>query len=190
MNIKIAELKDAHGDYRVDSIDGSFLVDSELVLSVTDGRIGYTVREVPAYQKSYLEEEDVDYSEYIGNPDQIIYVALADDKVAGLIVLKRNWNHFAYIEDIKVDKSCRRFGIGRKLIEQAVLWAKAGGMAGIMLETQSNNVNECKFYESCGFVIGGFDFFVYKGIPESSGETALYWYLHFDRERTNRHGKE
>ena len=37
-------------------------------------------------------------------------------------------------------------------------------MPGIMLETQNNNVAACKFYEKCGFVIGGFDFLVYKGL--------------------------
>ena len=36
-------------------------------------------------------------------------------------------------------------------------------MPGIMLETQNNNVAACKFYEKCGFVIGGFDFLGYKG---------------------------
>ncbi|PED57406.1 streptothricin acetyltransferase [Bacillus anthracis] len=29
------------------------------------------------------------------------------------------------------------------------------------------------------FPIGGFDFLVYKGIHEESGEVAMYWYLHF-----------
>ncbi|MEJ8545820.1 GNAT family N-acetyltransferase [Brevibacillus borstelensis] len=182
MNIQITELRDARGDYQIDQIDGSFIVDSELVLSAADGRIGYTVREVPAYQKSYLdeEEEEIDYAEYIDNPDQIMYVALADDNVAGLIILKKNWNRYAYIEDIKVDKRFRRFGIGRKLIKQAELWARAKGMPGIMLETQNNNVRACKFYENCGFVIGGFDTFVYRGLQKCRNETALYWYFLFD----------
>jgi len=49
-------------------------------------------------------------------------------------------------------------------------------MPGIMLETQNNNVKACRFYESCGFVIGGVDFHVYKGIDPDSREAAVYWY--------------
>lgn len=53
-------------------------------------------------------------------------------------------------------------------------------MPGIMLETQNNNVAACKFYEKCGFVIGGFDFLVYTGLDKTSDEVAIYWYLHFE----------
>ena len=52
-------------------------------------------------------------------------------------------------------------------------------MPGIMLETQNNNVAACKFYEKCGFVIGGFDFLIYKGLDMKNDEVAMYWYFHF-----------
>ncbi len=150
-------------------IDDSFTVDSTIVLSLTGRQIGFTVKEIPGYTKSYSEEQfeeaaDGDCSEYIDSPDQIAYLACAENQVVGRIVLKRNWNKYAYVEDIAVDKKYRGQGVGRKLIEQAKRWAKNGGMPGIMLETQSNNVNACKFYESCGFGIGGFDLHLYQGI--------------------------
>ncbi|MEC0210112.1 GNAT family N-acetyltransferase [Paenibacillus ehimensis] len=184
MDILIRELTAGDGDRWMD-IDGSFIVDSTLVLSLTGQRIGYTVKEVPAYKKSYddepfAEEAETDDSDYIGNPDQIVYLAFADNQVAGQMMLKRNWNKYAYIEDIKVDPRYRGCGIGRKLIERAKRWAVEGGMPGIMLETQSSNVRACKFYESCGFVIGGFDSYVYKGINKQSDEIAIYWYLMFE----------
>ncbi|GED59584.1 hypothetical protein BFO01nite_37160 [Brevibacillus formosus] len=68
----------------------------------------------------------------------------------------------------------------KKLIEQAKRWMKDGGMTGIMLETQNNNVRACNFYESCGFVIGGFDSYVYRGLDKDSDEIAIYWYLMLD----------
>ncbi|WP_282942501.1 GNAT family N-acetyltransferase [Paenibacillus sp. RC67] len=168
-------------------IDDRFTVDSTLILSITGHRIHYEIMAVPPYTKSYLEahddEEDgeTDYSAYINSPDQIMYLAFVDSQLAGQIVLKRNWNQYAYIEDIKVDNSLRRYGIGRQLIEKAKCWAKSGNMPGIMLETQSNNVKACQFYESCGFVLGGFDFCVYKGLLKEREETALYWYLLFEK---------
>lgn len=184
MDILIRELR--AGDEECGAnIDGSFIVDSTLVLQLIGQQIGYTVKERPLRTKSYDDEqpeEDTieDYSNYIGNPHQIIYIALVNNQVVGQIVLKRNWNKFAYVEDIKVDKQYRGYGLGKKLIEQAKRWAKDGGMAGIMLETQSNNVRACKFYESCGFVIGGFDSYVYRGLDKDSDEIAIYWYLMLD----------
>lgn len=140
------------------------------------------MKERPLRNKSYddeqLEEDTVeDDSNYIGNPHQIIYLALVNNQLVGRIVLKRNWNKYAYVEDIKVDKQYRGYGVGNKLIEQAKRWMKDGGMTGIMLETQNKNVRACKFYESCGFVIGGFDSYVYRGLDKDSDEIAIYWYL-------------
>ena len=53
------------------------------------------------------------------------------------------------------------------------------GLPGIMLETQNNNVAACRFYESCGFHLGGFDRELYRGITPDTDETALFWYLIF-----------
>jgi Acetyltransferase (GNAT) family len=104
----------------------------------------------------------------------------------GRIVLKRNWNKYTYVEDIKVDKQYRGYGVGKKLIEQAKRWMKDGGMTGIMLETQNNNVRACNFYESCGFVIGGFDSCVYRGPDKDSDEIAIYLYLMLDSAKSSR----
>lgn len=154
-------------------------------MSLTDGQIDFTVKQIPGYTKSYSDPpfedaEEENYSDYIDSPDQIVYLAYIENRTAGRIVLKRNWNNYALVEDIVVDKNYRGYGIGRKLIEQAKRWAHDGGMAGIMLETQSNNVKACEFYRNCGFVIGGFDFLLYRGIHKHSDEIAIFWYLIFD----------
>jgi len=168
-------------------IDDTFIVESILVLSLIDGQIGYTVKEISSYKKSYKEEQPMGDSDgaslltYIDNPDRIMYLATVENQAIGRISLKRNWNNYAYIEDIAVDKHNRRYGVGRQLIREAKRWAEAGGMAGIMLETQNNNVQACKFYERCGFMIGGFDAQLYKGIDAGSDEIAIFWYLMLDK---------
>ncbi|OBZ16558.1 GNAT family N-acetyltransferase [Bacillus sp. FJAT-26390] len=184
MDIHIRQLTADNQDDWID-FDDSFTVDSILILHANHNKIGYTVKEIPRYEKSYSsdpneETTDSDYSAYIANPNQIVYLAYLENKAVGQIILKKNWNHYAYIEDIKVDKQSRRSGAGRLLIEQAKQWAKSAGLPGIMLETQNNNVRACKFYESCGFVIGGFDSFLYKGLDESSNEIAIFWYFTFE----------
>lgn len=184
MDVVIRELMVGDED-RWRSIDDSFTVDSTLVLTLTGRQIGYQVEKTSAYTKSYSDEPyqeaaDNDLSEYIHSPDRIAYLAFAEDQAIGRIVLRRNWNKYAYVEDIAIDKKYRGRGVGRQLIDQAKRWARDGGMPGIMLETQSNNVGACKFYDSCGFVIGGFDLRLYQGIHKQSDEIAIFWYMIFE----------
>lgn len=179
MNITIRKM--TSGDLgRLPEIDDSFIVDSVLLLTLKENKIRYSVKPIPSCKKSYTDEsEPADYSVYLDNPDQAVYLAFAGNQPAELAAVKRNWNEYAYIEDIKVDPAFRRHGIGRKLMEQAKRWAQEKGLAGITLETQNNNVKACKFYENFGFEIGGFDLFLYKGIDQHQDEIALYWYLTF-----------
>ena len=43
--------------------------------------------------------DDVDYRAYIGSPDRIVYLAYDGDTCVGQIVLRRDWNRCAFIED-------------------------------------------------------------------------------------------
>jgi len=166
-------------------IDDSFVVDSIIVPSLKGLEFDLAVEPVPSYTKSYMEEkyrdvEEKEDSEYIDNPDRIRYLAWVGNQAAGRLSLTRNWNKYALIEDIAVDRKFRGLGIGRRLIDQAKRWAKSGGMPGLTLETQNNNVNACRFYQSCGFVLGGVDTRLYRGIDRGINETALFWYLLFE----------
>jgi ribosomal protein S18 acetylase RimI-like enzyme len=136
------------------------------------------VLKIPSTTKRYDEEPG--YATYVDNPEKTVFLAYVDGEIAGQIVLRKNWNKFAYVEDIAVDVLFRRQGVGRELLTRAKHWAIECNLAGIMLETQNNNVNACKFYEGCGFRLGGFDKYLYKGINKDTDEVALYWYLFFD----------
>ena len=159
--------------------DATFEVTSRIVPQAGPGGLSYSIEPVGEnYTKSYLDN-DIDYAVYMDSPDRAAYVAYLGDRTAGHIVLHRNWNRFGWVEDIRVVAGYRGRGVGTKLIEAAVAWAKGGGMPGLMLETQDNNVPAVKFYESCGFKLGGFDSYLYKGVNPNSNETALFWYLIF-----------
>lgn len=177
MNIQIEELT-AQNVNNVNQVDGEFSINSILVLTAKDNIISYKIVDVPPYTKRY-KKEDIDYSTYINNPDKTIYLAYVNRKVTGHIILRKNWNNYAYIEDILVDINYRKRGIGKLLLSHAKKWAKKKKLAGIMLETQNNNVAGCKLYESSGFVLGGLDFYLYKGLHPDTDEVALYWYYHF-----------
>jgi ribosomal protein S18 acetylase RimI-like enzyme len=156
--------------------DDSFPVESELVLFAEGGVVRYKVVPVPRYVKRYAR---TDLSGYLDAPDKAVFLAYLDGSVAGRVVLSEGWNRHAWIEDIAVDARRRRAGVGRALMNRAVAWAMERGLPGVRLETQSNNVTACRFYESCGYQLGGFDRDLYRGVDEGTAEIALFWYLHF-----------
>jgi ribosomal protein S18 acetylase RimI-like enzyme len=177
MNITIQQL-DEHNFRDLNRCDSTFTVDSKLVLQIENDVIHYTLVSVPPYQKRYLAEE-LDYTTYLNHPDKAIFFAYADGQLTGQIIVRKNWNHYGYVEDIAVDASFRREGVGRALLQHAVAWARDRQLAGVMLETQNNNGAACRLYESCGFQLAGFDRCLYKGLHPDTDEVALYWYLLF-----------
>jgi ribosomal protein S18 acetylase RimI-like enzyme len=177
MAIVIKEL-DPTNIQHVNQCDGTFRVDTILHLHAEEGRISYTPVSVPAYDKRYTSEH-ADYTRYLDDPDKTIFFAYLDGQLAGQIILRQNWNNFAYIEDITVDVKFRRQGIGKILISQAIDWAKRKKLPGLMLETQNNNLNACRFYERLGFQLAGFDRLLYQGLQPNTEEIALFWYLIF-----------
>ena len=177
MRISITKLDQTNLSH-LNRVDGSFIVDAIMILRAENRKITYTIQPVPVYTKRYAVDE-IDYTVYTNHPDRSAYLAYADDQLAGQIVLRKNWNQYAYIEDIAVDVNFRRQGIGRSLIDQAIAWAKTRGLTGIMLETQNNNLTACRLYEAFGFHLGGFDTELYRAIDPNTEEIALYWYLSF-----------
>ena len=158
--------------------DNSFTVEAELRLTAEDGRIGYSVEPVTPYVKRYAPEI-LDAQVYIERPDHAAWLAYVDGRIAGQILVHENWNRFAIIWDIAVDLPFRRQGVGRRLIAEAVAWARERGLPGVMLETQNINMPACRLYERCGFALGGFDACLYRGAMPGTREIALFWYLLF-----------
>lgn len=177
MDIMIREV-DHSSVQHVKTYGSSFEVRAKLRLSAEDGKIRYTIVAVPPYIKQY-EPERVEPDSYVDNPDRIIFFADVDGELAGQIRVLKNWNGYAYIDDIAVEPKYRGRGVGRALMEHAIGWAKARGFPGMMLETQDNNVPGCRLYANCGFELRGFDTHLYKAHDPDTDEIALYWYLMF-----------
>jgi ribosomal protein S18 acetylase RimI-like enzyme len=177
MKITIEEFS-AHNRHDLNRCDGAFTVDAKLLLHAENGVPSYTIVCVPPYTKQYPRNE-IDLESYLAQLDKGIFFAYAGGQLAGQIILFKNWNGYAYIDDIAVDARFRRQGIGRALIQQAIAWAKARRLPGIMLETQNINVPACLFYQRCGFVLGGFDRYLYRGLDPDTEEIAMYWYIFF-----------
>jgi streptothricin acetyltransferase len=176
MNIAIREMN-SDSIHQVDRFERNSIVTSRLVLHVEDRNITYSIVPVEPYEK-VLDVDPEDYTTFIGNPQKVIFFADVDGKPAGQIKLVPWWNKFAYVEELIVDTEFRGKGVGHALMTRAIAWAKQQNFPGLTLETQDNNVPACKFYEKCGFVLGGLDLYAFRNLSNSS-EIALYWYLIF-----------
>ncbi|MUT68555.1 GNAT family N-acetyltransferase [Paenibacillus sp. NEAU-GSW1] len=128
------------------------------------------------YFKQY-DNEEID-STYIEDTGKAVFLYYVDNMCIGQIRLRSNWNGYAYVEDIGVSKNWRQMGIGTKLLEKAVQWAKQNNHIGLMLETQDVNVSACRFYARNNFIIGGVDRMLYSKFP-TANEKAIFWYHKF-----------
>ena len=153
------------------------MVNSRLVLGIENEKLVYTIAQVDEPYEREVPAQDTEYGFDEAGPT--IFFAEVDGKLAGRIRMMKWWNQFGYIEDIVVNPEYRGMDIGRKLLERGIQWARENNFPGVMLETQDDNVPACTLYQSCGFVLSGFDRNVYKAINPNTKETALYWYLIF-----------
>ena len=175
MKIRIRKL-DGHESPQTKSFLRTFTVNSRLVLAIENEKLVYSIVPVEPYERD-IPVEDVDYG--FDEQAPTVFFAEAEGRPAGRIKMLRWWNRFAYVEDLVVNPDYRGRGVGRMLLEHGIQWAREHHFPGVMLETQDDNVPACTLYQSCGFVLSGFDRNVYKAINPNPKETALYWYLIF-----------
>jgi len=162
----------------INAANQPFEVIGRLVPSFYDGAWSFSERLYQkAYHKSYPNDEE-HYADYIGHPEKIVYFYYDGKACAGQIRLRKNWNRYAFIEDIAVAAFHRGRGVGSKLIEKAREWAQAKGLLGFMLETQDVNLLACRFYHKLGFKIGGVDTMLYANF-DNANERAVFWYQKF-----------
>ncbi len=108
-----------------------------------------------------------------------VLVAWLGEHAVGHIVLRAHWNGFGYVDELAVDRPARRLGVARALLERAEQWSRERDLAGVVLETQNNNLAACRLYEGFGFVVGSIDHLCYRGIDPQTRETGIFWYLIF-----------
>lgn len=94
-----------------------------------------------------------------------VRVAEADYVVAGYSAFRDESPGVAYLEEISVHPDYRRFGIGRRLIEQVFEEARAANLKELVLRRWDKADWAVKFYEKLGF----------KPIDEQAPERVRGW---------------
>lgn len=178
MEITIRKI-DSHEAPQTKSFSRKSLVNSRLMLNIENEKLTYTIVPVEPYERE-VSAQDTEYGFDDAGPAIFFAEVGAQHAVlAGRIKMLKWWNQFGYVDDLVVNPEYRGMDIGRKLLERGIQWAQENNFPGVMIETQDDNVPACTLYQSCGFVLSGFDHNVYKAINPQTKETALYWYLIF-----------
>ena len=176
MEITIRKMGAQDAAPRAKLFSRKFTVTSRLVLGIEDERLIYSIAAVEPYERD-IPSEDTEYG--FSETGPTIFFAESGSSPAGRIRMVTWWNQFAYVDDLVVNPEFRGMGLGKKLLEHGIQWARENKFPGVMLETQDDNVPACTLYQKSGFVLSGFDRNVYKAVSPNPKETALYWYLIF-----------
>ena len=113
------------------------------------------------YKKtSYLEKQKAYLKERIENNEAIIFIAFDDeikDKALGFALIYPTFSSLLLskiliLNDLYVDSTIRKNGIGQKLILETVELAKELNVDLIRLRTAKNNVIAQELYHKMGFI--------------------------------------
>lgn len=111
------------------------------------------------FKKSYADSLSEYTKTYLDEEDKCLLVYEAHSKIVGCALIKmitkpetayRYQLRYIEIEELVVDKKCRRQGVGRALIDFIKTFAKENGYNSIQLNVWNDNIEATKFYESLG----------------------------------------
>jgi ribosomal protein S18 acetylase RimI-like enzyme len=120
----------------------------------------YVKYNIPRIMYDMNDEEDISLSKEIIRFDTSMIFVIKEKEmmVAGAIVathspkihLLKGFNHTAILWDIRVNPEYQKQGFGKKLMNEAINFAKTQGCNQLLIETQDNNPNAIDFYLKCG----------------------------------------
>jgi ribosomal protein S18 acetylase RimI-like enzyme len=106
----------------------------------------------------------------------LVAEASADKLVALIDVERERWRNAARVWNIGIDSAYRRRGLGRELMSRALAWARSENLRAVWLETQTNNLPACRFYQAMGFELCGIDDHFYSNDDMGVKEVAIFWW--------------
>jgi len=84
------------------------------------------------------------------------------------------WNRMLNVWELHVHPQHRGAGIGRRLVDELAVRARAAGLRALAVETQNTNVAAVRFYRGVGFAIEGIDLSYYTNTDMEDGEVAIF----------------
>lgn len=123
------------------------------------------------------EQDQTEIAQRLKENDGLYLVAEHQGRLVALLDLEREaWRDTGMIWNIVVDRAYRRQGLGTRLIQRAITWGRRRRLRALALETQTNNLPACRFYQKMGFQLCGLDDHFYSNHDIERKEVALFWY--------------
>jgi len=176
---------------RLSEIDGEFESDRFLDVEKTTQGLEVTWRLaerplVPPFRStdySFTETECDEIAARLRKGDGLWLVAedAQTGRLAALLDMEREgWHHAARLWNLAIDRTYRRQGQGRELMRRALAWARSENLRSVWLETQTNNLPACRFYQAMGFKLCGTDDHFYSNDDIGVKEVAIFWWYELD----------
>jgi GNAT superfamily N-acetyltransferase len=155
------------------SIDASFSTD--LIYQIESTGLSFSLKPAaaaPAFHKSFDLREltcpaasDCHY--LVAESDGVIFgVAAADFE---------SWNRRATLRHLYVSRPYRNQGVGVKLLDGMIAYARTTNARCLWVETQNTNYHAVQFYRRRGFQLIGLDLSLYDPQTVDEREVALYF---------------
>ncbi|KDO21426.1 hypothetical protein SPRG_12433 [Saprolegnia parasitica CBS 223.65] len=132
-----------------------------------------------AYRVFYDQPSDVARAEAflierLTTNDTVLFVASLGGRIVGFVHLFPSFSSVTtqrlwILNDLFVDVSARRAGVGRRLMTTATAHAHATGAKGLMLETGHDNLAGQALYESLGYKRSS-ELYYFLAIPSKADE--------------------
>jgi ribosomal protein S18 acetylase RimI-like enzyme len=118
----------------------------------TPDAFGATLEEERAYGRS----EWIGWIEGWEGATNVMYVAEADTALVGMAVGSRTGKSLnAHLHAMWVDPAWRTRGVGSRLVDEVLAWARSWGSRSVILGVTENNDGAARFYERLGFADTG-----------------------------------
>lgn len=124
---------------------------------ISDAKDIYYINKTSLGYDYALEKQKAKIQAVLNDSTQVIFVAETNNKVVGYIHLV-NYDviyadNFKNCLGLAVDNDYKRNGIGSALLNQAEIWAKENGAAGIRLCSGVEREKAHQFYQSQGYEV-------------------------------------
>lgn len=113
-----------------------------------------------------LEEATRIFNQMNQYPDYHVFVAISEEEIIGTfaLLIMENMAHrgtpSAIVEDVGVLTRFQGLGVGKKMMEFAMTYAKEKGCYKLNLSSNMKRKKAHRFYESLGFKKHGFSFMI------------------------------
>ena len=137
-----------------------------------------TPKQVPLYTKKFV---DTLFEDWIDNP--VAYGMFDEDKLVGVVELgDESYASRLRVQELWVEESYRRKGIGHMLMDKAMEYAKNHKYQRVILETQNVNYPAMCFYQKYGFTLIGLTTTEYDDKEEFKGEVRFEMGYNLDQK--------